>query len=154
MRNFFIACLIAAAALRPAQAQNDPKSVSLETLGVLSGMVMYNTYLTIGGIADGYEYEVYESEYVVQLMDEQISAMNNVILQFDELRQSGFVEDRADLDFIENIQEALNLLASEAQALKAYADTGEQEDVETFQDYRRRAWDKISGLLGIESDED
>src|SRR5436190_1258709 len=53
-------------------AQDDGKTEALTALGSASGLLMYNTYVGIGAIADGYSGDVYDSTTVASLMTEQI----------------------------------------------------------------------------------
>ena len=132
------------------QAQ-DSKDAALETIGAVSGAMLYNSYTTLGILADAYAAEAYESDFSVQLIDEQIAIYSELKSQFTNLLDSDFLTDPNDQEFTRDIAITLSLLIDEAEALKSYIESpdGESEG-DLFQERRQAAWDKISYLLGIE----
>ena len=132
------------------QAQ-DSKDAALETIGAVSGAMLYNSYTTLGILADAYAAEAYESDFSVQLIDEQIAIYSELKSQFTKLLDSGFLTDPNDLEFTRDIAITLSLLIDEAEALKSYIESPDGEiEGDLFQERRQAAWDKISYLLGIE----
>lgn len=132
------------------QAQSSSKDAALETIGGASGALLYNSYTTLGILADAYGMEAYESDFTIQILDEQIAIYVEMKSQYQNLLDSGFLDDANDRDFTRDIIHGLELLTDEARALKNFVATeGEGEDTD-FQESRQAAWDKIAGLLGIE----
>ena len=134
----------------PLSAQVKGKDTALETLGMLSGMALYNTYMTIGGIADAETEEIYSKDEVIGFMDEQVSMIEGLETQFSDLLASGFVTDPSDIEFIKEIKVCLGYLKEEAKGLQDNMRTG---DIDRYSENREKAWDKIAELLGIEGDE-
>lgn len=147
-KTAFIVCFLLLG-IQPLLAQKG-KDTALKSVGAFSAIVLYNTYLAIGSIADAYEYGAYETEYVEELMQEQVATMDNLSETCDELLASGFLTDEADVHFVEEIQYALSLLKEQASALDYYLKADSEEAGSAFQEARSSAWEKISELLGIE----
>ena len=137
----------------PVSKAQTGKSDALETLGSITGMLMYNTYVGIGSIGDGYEEGVYDAKYVGDVMDEQVSGIKAVNAQLLVLLNSGFLDDEADLSFMRDVRTTFDLLINEAEKLKEYAASTDQGDADKFQSYRKQAWSKISDLLGLGDEE-
>jgi hypothetical protein len=122
----------------------------LEFTGSLASVAAYNTYITIGAIADGYVNDVYDTEYTSTLMDEQISMLKEVKrLATEAINESKVLSDD-DKVYVMQLNEALSYLIKEAESLKEYAITGSDESSTRYSTNRNLAWDKISELLGIE----
>jgi len=132
------------------QAQTTPKTVALETIGGASGAMLYNSYTTLGILADAYGADAYDYEFTIDLIDEQIAIYGNMKSQFSALLDSGFLDDENDQIFTRDIILALDLLTDEANALRDYVEYYEEESGDLFQQRREAAWDKIAFLLGIE----
>ena len=128
------------------------KDQALETLGATGGMMIYNTFLVIGTIADGNTKAVYEDQFAIDLLDEQIAAINLLDTQYTELYKSGFITDASDKKFIEDVIKALHLLKNEATHLKRYISYDLDSDLDEYNAARNSAWDLIKEILGIEED--
>jgi hypothetical protein len=151
MKKTLILCLLLWAGIPAAQAQTpDPKTVMLESFGATSGMLVYNTYIVIGVIADSYEGEVYDSTEVSTYVIEQISAMENMARQYQALYDAAYLEDPADQDMVQEFVAVCGMLRDEAQALLDYIADPTIEKGTVFQEKRTSAWESIAYLLGIE----
>jgi hypothetical protein len=126
------------------------KDTALETLGGVTALMLYNTYVCIGAIADGYGAEVYDDLTVEELMDEQIVSLTSVEQQLNTLLQSDFLTDADDRAFLTDAIATVKLLRDEADALADYAINLEEEAMTTYDTARTAAWKKIAALLGIE----
>ena len=131
-----------------AQAQCDTKV--MESFGGTASVAMYNTYLTIGAIADGYVNESYDAERVKALMAEQVGMMTNLITQMKDAlaaEKSGLLED--DRVYINEMILCLSYLKDEAQGLQDYATDELETSQQKYNTNRNLAWDKIEDLLGL-----
>jgi hypothetical protein len=131
-------------------AQTDRENVVLEALGGFSALALYNTYIVIGAVADGYAYEVYDKEMATNLVAEQIPSVQLLIDHCDKLLAGTNLQNAPDKEYVSGIRTALYLLKDEAAALKSYIETGKEDDQKAYSDKRNSAWNKISALLGIE----
>lgn len=129
---------------------SESKTVALETLGVLSAVTVYNTYLAIGAVADGYG-TTYEAEYAISLMSEQSAFLLNTQEQLDALAATDFLDEN-DKSFVKQTSECVNYLRNEAEAMAKYAKTESQADLDSYNFYRDRAWKLIEDLLGLNKD--
>ena len=128
----------------------DGKDKALESLGMLSGLAVYNTYVAIGAIGDGYESEAYDGETVVALMDEQKAVLTTIINDYDELLASGFITAEDDKAFVADTKEICSILKTMADHLSAYTRDKSETNSTAFQSARESAWNKIAVLLDIE----
>ncbi|MNK00395.1 hypothetical protein D3C87_181790 [compost metagenome] len=121
-----------------------------EAFGGVSSITVYNTYLTIGAIADAYVGEVYTSDRVKELMGEQIAMMQSVIEMLSKCqvaKSNGLTAD--DVLYIKELIACLESLKGEAQGLSDF--TGGSADAQSrYNTYREKAWEQIKDLLGLE----
>lgn len=126
------------------------KTEALESIGAVSGMFLYNSYVAIGALADGFEDDVYDAETIKSLMEEQQSVMTNMTESFNKLLNSGFVTDASDKEYLEDAKEICALLKTMAGNLSDYSGDKSTGHSDTFQATRKQTWSKISALLGLE----
>lgn len=121
-----------------------------EAFGGVSSITVYNTYITIGAIADAYVNEVYTAARVKELMGEQSSMLESVIVMLEKCKvakSNGLSAD--DVEYIKELIACLGSLKSEAQGLSDYAETGASGAQERYNRNRDKAWEQIQGLLGL-----
>lgn len=124
----------------------------LEGFGSVSAIAIYNTYITIGSIADGYTNETYDANYVSTLMTEQ-SAMIDVInqsLQACVDDDSEGALDSVDKKYISDFIVALEYLRKEAEGFQEYVSTESESGLNKYSKNRDLAWKKIAELLELE----
>jgi hypothetical protein len=131
-----------------AQTNNDGKTEALETLGATSAMLLYNTYLGIGSIADGYD-KVNTKETVSVLMQEQVNGMDVIINNYDKLLKSNFLESEDDKSFLRKAIKCAGYLRTEAASYKAFLESNSKSDIEKYDTARKNAWALIEDLLGL-----
>ncbi len=123
----------------------------LESYGGMSVIAMYNTYIGIGAIADGFAAEQYDTVHVQDLMDEQIGMLTNVSDMLTKVIENNNNNvDVLDKDFMREILVAFDYLKLEAVYLKEYSNTKSTEASTSYDSNRQLAWDKISELMGLE----
>lgn len=153
MKHLFAAVFAVVMFASCASAQTttpDPKeTAALETMGATSGLLIYQTYLVIGSVADGYGASGYTKETVVTLMNEQVASCNNIIDVFNKLLASGFLTDAADQQYVRDIIDTEKLLIAEAKLLMVYVETPNDANLATYDAARLKAWASITVLLDI-----
>ena len=147
MKKLVIICTMLSASIS-LNAQTG-KDAALETMGSLSAFSLYDAYCVIGVMADAYIGEVYEAEYVTQIIGEQIILLTTFTEAMDKLNNSGFITEQSDKDYIASSKECASLLSKEAEALQNYLKDPTTANSDSFQNNRNSAWIKISALLGI-----
>ena len=123
----------------------------LESYGGMSVIAMYNTYISIGAIADGYTAEKYDAAYVQDLMNEQIAMLTTVSDMLTKVVENNNNNvDISDKNFMSGILIAFDYLKLEAESLKEYCNTNSTDASALYDTNRQLAWDKISELMGLE----
>lgn len=122
-----------------------------EAFGGVSSITVYNTYITIGAIADAYVNDVYTADRVKELMNEQTSMLQVVIdmlAKCKTVKSNGLSED--DVEYIKELIDCLKSLKGEAQGLSDYAETGSEDAQNSYNKNRDKAWAQISALMGLD----
>lgn len=124
-----------------------------EAFGGTSSLALYNTYITIGAVADGFVSDSYDSERVQSLMDEQTAMMGVLIDLLDkaakDASESLTAEDKIYLD---EMIKCLGYLKEEAQGLHDIAVDGSDDANYRYTTNRDLAWEYIEELLGLNED--
>lgn len=122
-----------------------------EAFGGVSSITVYNTYITIGAIADAYVHEVYDAARVKELMSEQTSMIQSVIAMLEKCKvakSNGLSAD--DVAYVKELIACLESLSKEAKGLSDYANGGTEEAQMRYNNNRDKAWSQITELLGLE----
>lgn len=122
-----------------------------EAFGGVSSITVYNTYITIGAIADAYVNDVYNADRVKELMGEQVSMLQTVIDMLAKCRQAksnGLSAD--DVLYVQELIDCMTSLKKEAQGLSDYSATKSEEAQDRYNVNRDKAWNQISALLGLD----
>jgi hypothetical protein len=122
-----------------------------EAFGGVSSVTVYNTYLTIGAIADAHVNDVYDAERVKELMDEQVTMLQTVIDLLSKclvVKSNGLPAE--DVVYVKDLIACLESLKSEADGLSYYAITGNEASQLKYNTNRDQAWIQIKALMGIE----
>lgn len=123
-----------------------------EAFGGISAISLYNTYITVGIIADNYSNETYDANKVVTFMDEQIGmikSVNEMLSKCTKPTKTGLTAD--DCEYIKKMIKCLEYLQNEAQGLKDYVNSNSDTDLTHFDTNRKKAWEMISELLGLDN---
>ena len=133
-------------------AQCDTKV--MESFGGTASVALYNTYLSIGAIADGYVNEYYDADRVADLMTEQVTMMTSLTTQMKDAlaaEKNGLSQD--DRDYMNEMITCIDYLKNEAQGLLDYANDGTETSQQKYNTNRNLAWSMIEELLGIGEEE-
>lgn len=123
----------------------------LGAMGSMSAIAVYNTYIAIGGIGDGYTYDVYTPENATSYLQEQLDLMDNLNIQLTNLINSDELSDELDRDYVKDILSLVGGLKRQASYLKDYIANGNLEsDLSAYDSQRLHNWDDIERILGIE----
>lgn len=120
----------------------------LETIGGLSAVHLYQTYLNIGLLADAVENETYTNTEAVNVMLTVTELLNLVAKQLGKVPSSGLTgEDEAAL---ESIRHLTGLLRTQSNALLGYWASGEEMYANRYQGAREQSWNAIKEMMGLE----
>ncbi len=132
-----------------AQAQTG-KDEALSALGALAGAEIYNTYSVLGSVWDNYMNKSYEAEFTLTIANEQAQMITNITNSLVSLKNSGFLTNPSDMDYVTQVIQCMDMLGQQAEAMKSYVNNPSTENSEAFQSARNKSWGMISKLLGFE----
>lgn len=144
-------CLVMLAVSQPMTygVDDDHKAgddAKLTAIGGLSAGYVYNSYIAIGAIGDGFGKGVYTDEQVQELTNDIVNMMDVVKKQTLGIQQ---YVSKADQDFVDDVFEILGLLQEQARQLKKYSETENASDLTAYEKARTKVWPKIQKLLGL-----
>lgn len=122
-----------------------------EAFGGVASITIYNTYLTIGAIADAHVNDVYDASRVKELMGEQTAMLQSVIDMLEKCKvakSNGLSAD--DVDYVKDLIDCLQSLKKEAQGLSDYAGDQSTDAQTRYNTNRDKAWSQIKTLMGLE----
>lgn len=122
--------------------------VLLETVGLVGGLQLYQTYLNIGFLADGRAEGTYEKKDVEQLLGSVIGPLEKVEVQLGRVKKA--VAKKADRDAVEELLKVVALLRRQGKQLQAFWETGKSADGQRYETTRKETWKEISTLLKLE----
>lgn len=119
--------------------------------GGVSSVIVYNTYIAIGAIADAYVDSVYTASRVKELMDEQSGVMQSVIEMLSKCKvdpDKGLTAD--DMQYLKELITCLQSLKREAESLSGYVSLKSQDTLEDYLVNRDKAWSQIKDLQELD----
>jgi len=131
----------------PAAAPAEPRAQLTETVGLLSGLYLYQTYLTIGLLADGKAERVYDDKTarsVLATVVGPLSAVDKQLAVVGKLAQTD-----ADRQAVDRLRTTVALLRRQSQELTAFWDSGDPAAGARYEATRQEAWKHITSLLGL-----
>jgi hypothetical protein len=118
-----------------------------ETVGVLAGLHLYQTYLNIGFIADGRAEGTYQEQDARQLLASVLAPLDQVDQQLEKVGK--LVQDKKDRETAEKVRRLAALLRRQGKELETFWSTEKESDGAKYEATRKRAWDEISSLLAL-----
>lgn len=119
----------------------------LEAVGALSAGQLYQTYLTIGLLADGVAGGTYEEKDARPILQTALALLE---LQDKHLVRIGKLDlTRTDRDALNKLRKLGTLLRQQVEELDALWKTGNKEHGAKYEKARQEAWSGISNLLGL-----
>ncbi len=131
-------------------AKNDAVAELMKTVGMLSGLQLYQTYLNIGFIADGKAEGVYKVEDVTQLLASVTAPLTTVDKQLEKIAK--LARTREDQEGFNKLRNIAGLLRTQGKALETFWTTGKESDGEKYETARKQAWKAINALLQLEKE--
>lgn len=120
----------------------------LETIGGLSAVHLYQSYLNIGLLADAVENETYTRSEAISIMLTVSELVNLVEKQLQKLPKGDIsTEDEAALEAVRIL---IGLLRTQSNALMGYWGSGEDAHADRYQTAREQCWLALREVLGLE----
>jgi hypothetical protein len=134
-------------AAEPASPPAEPRAQLTETVGMLSGLYLYQTYLTIGLLADGKAERVYDEKTARSVLATVVGPLDAVDKQLTVVGK--LAQTDADRRAVEQLRTTVALLRRQSQELTAFWDTGNPAAGARYEATRQEAWKQITALLGL-----
>lgn len=144
-RRIFLALVIALVMTGFIGAQEEDPA--LYAVGALGASNLYNTYFLLGTLADGYATAAYTAQFADELARDIIGLNESSIEVLQRLIDQEIIVG-ADRQLVDDMIEAHQLLTGQAWGLISYVE--DATNTEDWFSYRRRTWELITAILGIE----
>ncbi len=118
----------------------------LEAVGVLTAAHCYQTYFSLGLIADGKDKGVYSGKEAYKLLNSVLALVDSVDQKLAGLNRIDL--DKEDQESLEQMRVLSSLLRQQGNALAGFWDSGKEEDAARYESVRKDAWAAISRLTG------
>ncbi|HOJ49683.1 MAG TPA: hypothetical protein PKW55_02625 [Spirochaetota bacterium] len=122
--------------------------LQLETIGATSASTLYLSYMAIGVVADSYQSKVYNKDTAKGFVREAIAVIGVCKNYMNQLIEKGEMSPN-DIKTAKLIVETYDFLINEGQNFINYVDTNDSKYVQLFHDFRKKAWNNISNILGL-----
>lgn len=139
------------ASAQPAPAKAAPaddSAVLAETVGLIAGLQLYQTYLNIGLLADARAEGLYEASELAQLLGSVVIPLEKVEKQLEKVAKLKLPKE--DLAAIARMQKVAGLLRQQGKSLQSFWDTGVADHGKKYEEARQAAWKELSELLELE----
>lgn len=133
---------------KPTAVPADARAELTETVGLLSGLYLYQTYLNIGLLADGKAEKVYDEKAARAVLATVLTPLEAVDKQLAKVK--ALAQTEADRQAAEKLRAALGLLRRQGQELIAFWDSGKAADGAKYEATRQEVWKQINALLGLD----
>ena len=146
----------AAPAQPPAPAKASPAddhAVLTETVGLLAGLQLYQTYLNIGLLADARADGLYEAAELTQLLGSVVVPLEKVEKQLDKVAGLKSLTE-GDAAAVARMRKVAGLLREQGKTLQSFWDTGVADDGKKYEETRQAAWKELSDLLQLDPKKD
>ena len=126
----------------------DPQARLTETVGMLSGLYLYQTYLTIGLLADGKAERVYDDRAARAVLASVVAPLDAVDKKMEALAAA--VQTAADKDALARLRTTVALLRRQGGELAVFWNTGRPEDGARYEATRQEAWKWVVAVVGLD----
>ncbi|MBM3980629.1 MAG: hypothetical protein FJ304_10150 [Planctomycetes bacterium] len=140
--------LLAPAARAQPPAKAEENAVLAETVGLLAGLQLYQSYLNIGLLADARAEGLYEASELTQLLGSVVVPLEKVEKQLEKVAALKLSKD--DAAAIARMKKVTGLLRQQGKSLQAFWDTGVADHGKKYEEARQAAWKELSELLELD----
>ncbi len=119
-----------------------------ETVGLLAGLQLYQTYLNIGLLADARAEGLYEASELAQLLGSVVVPLDIVDRQLAKVATlNGLSKD--DAAALTRMRKIAGHLRQQGKSLQLFWDTGVEDHGKRYEDSRQAAWRELDDLLEL-----
>lgn len=145
--------------ITPAQAQPvgtkkpaDTDARMMETVGLVTTLYLYQTYLNVGLLADCRAEGVYEDKQVKDLLASSLQPLTVVEKQMQEIVKNAGT--KAERDSLAKMLKIVSPLRRQGQELQKFWETEKESHAKGYEAARKESWQNLSSLLGLNEDAD
>ncbi len=133
---------------QPQPAKPSPEVATLtETVGLLAGLQLYQTYLNIGLLADARAEGLYESSELAQLLGSVTIPLEKVDQQLQKV--AALKLSKEDVAAVARMRKLAGLLRQQGAALQTFWDRGGEEHGKKYETARQAAWKELEAVLEL-----
>ena len=133
---------------QPAAPPAEPRAQLTETVGLLSGLYLYQTYLNIGLLADGKAERVYDEKAARAVLATVVTPLDAVDKQLAKV--GALAQTEADRQAAARLRQLVGLLRQQGQQLVTFWDSGKSADGARYEATRQEVWKQLNALLGLD----
>lgn len=123
-------------------------AVLAETVGLLAGLQLYQSYLNIGLLADAGAEGLYEAGELTQLLGSVVTPLEKIEKQLEKVAGlKSLSED--DAAAVARMQKIAGLLRQQGKSLRSFWETGVADHGKKYEESRQTAWAELSDLLQL-----
>jgi hypothetical protein len=134
------------AAAAPAKNLPEDRRVLLETVGTLTAVHAFQTYLNIGLIADGKAKGTYSDRDARKVLDQVLRMQDSVDEKLAAIGKTELAKD--DRASLEDMRTVSDLLRKQAKELEAFWESGKEADEVRYEEVRKDSWAALNRLMG------
>ena len=127
---------------------DDPVPQLMETIGLLTSVQLYQTYLNIGLLADGRTEGLYADNDIKQLLASVLTPLDRVDKQLEKVAKLATTKD--DKESLEKLRAIGGLLRQQGKDLETFWASGKEADGAKFEASRKKTWKELNALLEVE----
>lgn len=133
---------------RPDPAVGDTATLT-DTIGLLAGLQLYQTYLNIGLLADARADGRFELIDAAKLLGSVAGPLDKVEAQLGKVEKLKLSE--TDLRAVGRLRKVAGVLRTQSKELAAFWDTGSADRALRYETARQAAWKELNALLALEA---
>ena len=132
---------------QPAAPPAEPRAQLTETVGLLSGLYLYQTYLNIGLLADAKAERVYDEKAARAVLATVVTPLDAVDKQLAKV--GALARTEADRQAAARLRQLVGALRQQGQQLLTFWDSGNPADGARYEATRQGVWKQLNALLGL-----
>jgi hypothetical protein len=129
----------------------DPRAQLTETVGLLSGLYLYQSYLTMGLLADGKTERLYDEKAARGVLASVLGPLETVDKHLGRVVE--LTQTPGDRQAAERLRVTVGLLRRQGQELIAFWDSGQPAAGARYEATRQEAWRQLTALLALDKGE-
>jgi hypothetical protein len=119
----------------------------LESVGSVSSIYLYQSYLNVGLIADAVKNDTYTKEEAAELLGTVVALLQTVDAQMQKLESIGL--DQEEVAAVKQVRSISGLIKSQTSLLQTHWKAGDKGSLDRFLQVRHESWNELRDVLGL-----